>query len=43
MKIINHRLLEEVVTLDCPPTSLWIRVKGWVGYIVVRKRRLDAV
>ena len=31
MKVINHNFLGEIVTLDGPQTSLWIRVKGWVG------------
>ena len=26
-----HHFPREVVTLDDPQTSLWIKVKGWVG------------
>ena len=31
MKVTNHRFPDEVVTLEGPQTSLWIRVNGFVG------------
>ena len=45
IKVINHGLTEEVITLNCSKTSLWIRVKGWVGLVckVVREKKLNHV
>ena len=43
IKVTNHRILDEVVILDGPQTSLCIRLKGWVGLYGFEIKKPDVV